>query len=295
MTNDVAERLDTHLSGDPAYLGSMDVDFADPVQLAMFRNSLIEAYRINGTKWSLFYSMGENEDPDEGLRQDIESFGFSVAYEDIGARRSVFDNYDNLEHFKRVKAFVQTFSSFQGSSLEQASNVALIAEELHPRLFDALASAARALDRAETEEDFAQAALSGRRLLEAIADYLFPPQEETWRGRAVGATQYRNRLWAYIDSTIQAESGHDEPLLDSLGREVDSLFELFNAGLHAHPDRSAVEGAFVKLMKWLVAVVELSPAQARRPYEASAVEIVKFARAVAHQDDKPKPGPGESV
>jgi hypothetical protein len=45
------------------------------------------------------------------------------------------------------------------------------------------------LDRAETEEDLAQAALSGRRLLEKTADYLFPPQPTDWNGRKVGKAQ----------------------------------------------------------------------------------------------------------
>jgi len=96
-------------------------------------------------------------------------------------------------------------------------------EELHPKLFDAFAAAARTLDRAETEEDLAQAALSGRRLLEKTADYLFPPQSIDWNGRKVGKAQYKNRLWAYVERTLLASRGADLTALDRLGKEANRL------------------------------------------------------------------------
>jgi hypothetical protein len=280
MTAEIAEALHLALAPDPAYLGAMDVDFSNPFHLRFFRNSLIEAYRVRNTHCSMFYEMGENEEPDIVPIEIFEQGGFTVQHEDMGARRTIFDNYDTLEHFGRIEEFKRVFAGIEGLDRDRASDLALTLEELHPKLFDALASAARALERAETVEDVAQSALSGRRLLEQVADYLFPPRPTLWNDRKVGRPQYRNRLWAYLEQTC-AELGLDKAsALTTLGKEADRLVELFNAGLHADPTREKVETAFRDLVLWLTSVIEISPAHARRPYLAYEQELGNFMRDV---------------
>src|SRR5579884_3472772 len=202
MTAPIAERLHIRLASHAAYLGTMDVDFSESLHLRFFRNSLCEEYRFRGKRCSIFYEMGQNEDPDIRMCEMFEQHGFTADYEDSGGRRTIFDNYDTLTHFKRVEDFKRVFSRFSGLDADRVSNLAHSLEELHPKLFDVFASAARTLERAETEEDYAQAALSGRRLLERTADYLFPPREETFNGRNVGPAEYKNRLWAYIEQAV---------------------------------------------------------------------------------------------
>jgi 8-oxo-dGTP pyrophosphatase MutT (NUDIX family) len=281
MTGEIAEALHAKLALDPAYLGAMDVDFSDPLHLQFFRNSLCEDFRLRGIQCSIFYSMGENEGPDVVIREIFEQCGFEVNYEDTGARRTIFDNYDTIDHFRRVEDFKRVFSGFEGLSSDQASDITLTLEELHPKLFDAFASAARTLERAETEEDLAQAALSGRRLLEKTADYLFAPRDDEWKRRAVGRDKYKNRLWAYIEQAM-TDAGLDDPtLLHTLGKEVDRLVDLFNTELHANPTRGNVQTAFRDLVLWLSKIIQLSPAHARRPYLAYEKELLVFMRAVA--------------
>lgn len=275
MTPAIGEALHSKLASDPAYLGSMDVVFSEPLHLAFFRNSLCENYRLNGIRCSMFYSMGENEDPDVSIQDCFKAHGFLVDHEDTGARRTIFDDFDSLEHFRRVEDFNNVFAKFDGLDADSASNLILNLEELHPKLFDAFASAARTLARAETEEDCAQAALSGRRLLEKIANYLFPPRIEKWNGRKVGPAEYKNRLWAYIEQAV-ATSGMTESPLTKLGGEADRLVELFNAGLHASPTKLKVEAAFVSLVTWLSDVIALSPASVRMPYLAYHDSIREF-------------------
>lgn len=93
MTQVAAEQLHIKLQSAPAYLGCMDVDFSNPAHLQFFRNSLIEAYRLTGTRCAIFYDMGHNEDPDICIKDSFERGGFVVEYEDQGARRTIFDNY----------------------------------------------------------------------------------------------------------------------------------------------------------------------------------------------------------
>ncbi|WP_407351144.1 hypothetical protein [Luteimonas sp. R10] len=240
---------------------------------------MIETYRLIGTKCAVFYDMGYNEDPDICIKEALEFAGFEVEYEDQGARRTLFDNYDSLDHFKRVESFKAFCSRLPGLGNDDASALAHSLEELHPRLFDAFAAAARTLERAETEEDYAQAALSGRRLLERTANALFPPQELDWNGRKVGRAQYKNRLWAYIEKALCA-TGAPADRLEPLGKEADRLIELFNSGLHASPTCENVELAFRDLIIWLSAVIDISPPMARDPYQAYGKEIDSFAQSV---------------
>jgi hypothetical protein len=127
--------------------------------------------------------MGERDAVDATTKEIFEEHGFAVDYEDIGLRRTLLDSYDTIEHFRRVEDFKRIFARFEGLDDGTVSDLALFLEEIHPVLFDVLASASRTLDRAETREDLAQAALSGRRLLEQIADYLYPPAKEKRKGR----------------------------------------------------------------------------------------------------------------
>ncbi|WLE59534.1 hypothetical protein GIY62_02250 [Burkholderia plantarii] len=284
MTQAAAENLNRELQSADFYLGCMDVIFSRPLHLQLFRNSLIEKFRLTGTKCAIFYDMGHNEDPDVCVKEAFERAGFEVEYEDQGARRTIFDNYDSLEHFKRVESFRSLCSRLPALSGDDASAITHSLEELHPKLFDALAAAARTLERAETEEDYAQAALSGRRLLERTADALFPPQDVEWKGRKVGPSQYKNRLWAYIEKALfstDAPSGR----LEVLGKEADRLIELFNSGLHASPTQEKVELAFRDLVIWLSSVIDINPSMARDPYQPYGLEIDSFMRSILSEID----------
>lgn len=280
MTSQQATSMHSKLLSFGPYLGAMDVLFSNPLHLALFRNSLIEKYRFQARKCSVFYGMGENEDPDVVERDLLEEGGFQVIYEDMGARRTIFDNYDTLEHFTRVGDFERVFATIDGVSKDDACDLSLCLEEIHPKLFDAFAAAARAIDRAETEEDLAQAALSGRRLLEKTADYLRPPSNTPWKGRRVGNAEYKNRLWAYLEETIESTPGADPNLLDDLGREADRLVVLFNTGLHSDLTRKRIEEALRDLVRWLSRVVEINFELARRPYLAYEQELTAFISEV---------------
>jgi len=230
---------------------------------------------------SQFFNLGDNEDPDNAIKQMFEKQGFSVCYEDIGARRTIFDNFDGIEHFRRVAFFRTIFSEIDGLTADHASSITFSLEELHPRLFDVLAAAARALRSAETEEDLAQAALSGRRLLEKLADYLYPPRDTLVKGKKVGKAEYRNRLWAYVEQTILEIGLLDDGRKIKLGKEADRLVELFNGGLHAGATRQKVEGGFRDLVVWLADLIELSPAHTRKPYLAYLAEMQSYGEDIS--------------
>lgn len=272
-----AQEMHKALSSFAPYLGSMDVKFSNPIHLHFFREYLVESYRLECGKVSLFYSMG-NEDGgvDLEIQKLFEQSGFSTKLEDIGARRTIFDNFGYVKHFERIDSFEKIFTSLFGSNIDTA-NIVYYLEELHPKLFDVLSAAARTLDRAETEEDFAQAALSGRRFLEQFADYLFPAQDKPFRGRQVGKTQYKNRIWAYI--TIECEKTNSNSITE-IGKETDRLVNLFNAGLHAIPSKEKVQKAFCDLVKWIADIIQINPSSVRKPYLAYENELNEFLNKI---------------
>jgi hypothetical protein len=280
MTENIAVSLHDALAADQSYLGAMAADFSNPHHLVFFRNTLIDLCRLEGTKCNLFYSMGENEDPDIALRELFEENGYSVIYEDTGARRTIFDNYDNLEHFRRIERFRRAIASFAGVAEDIASDVVLNLEELQPYLFDILFAAVDTLVRAETPEQLAQASLSGRRFLEHLADVLYPPTKEKFVGRkgerAVGKTNYRNRLWAFVETAMSKVRKFDEQYFLKIGRETDRLYDLFNSGLHYSPTKSKVVKALTDLIVWTSELIEIDPVSARKPYAAYQEEMRLF-------------------
>ncbi len=268
ITSSAAELVHKGLLPGVEYLGAMDADFSNPFHLDYFRNSLIEVYRLKGTACSIFYSMGENEDPDISVRESFEKNGYGVVYEDMGARRTIFDDFYSLEHFARIKEFAVVMSAIDGLDADRVSDIILTLEEIHPKLFDALAASARAFKQAKTDEDFAQAAFSGRRFLERLADYLYPARTELLNGRKVGKAEYKNRLWAYIENAIPADSVDGNKVLKKHGKELDRLVELFNSGLHHNPTREKVMATLRDLVVWLAGVVSIDFTQVRKPYLA---------------------------
>jgi hypothetical protein len=283
ITIEIAENLNNKLVQDPAYLGAMDIDFSDLIQLRFFRNSLPETYRLNGNRCSVFYALGENEDPDMVVREIFRRHEFIVEDEDAGARGTIFDEYDSIDHFTRIEDAKRVLEALPNLTADFISDLVLVVEDLHPKLFNAFASAARTLDRAETDEDFAQVALSGRRLMEQVADYLFPARGGEWNGRKIGPAEYKNRLWTYIEQAIKEERSTDIVLLSTLGDEVDRLVKLFNSGLHAVPSRESVRTAFSDLLIWLKRVIDLSPKLARNAYLAYESTMVDFLRELPRQ------------
>ncbi|HIF6100359.1 TPA: hypothetical protein ACX3GU_004645 [Vibrio parahaemolyticus] len=283
MAESNAEELHNTLRvSEPSYLGAMDVDFSKPLQLRLFRNSLCEVYRLKNSHVNLFTDLDNVDGFDCFSKGVFEGQGFTTSFENMGARRTYWDKFDTLEHFKRISDFKRIFLTMDNVSEDLASDVIHSLEELHPKLFDKFASAARAMERVETEEDLAQAALSGRRVLESFADYLYPPRKESYKGRKVGNAEYKNRLWAYIETTLDdMEDPLKESKLSTLGREADDLVKLFNAGLHANPCKKSIEQAFSRQLQWIQAIIELSPENARKPYlayedELKAAVINKF-------------------
>lgn len=118
--------------------------------------------------------------------------------------------------------------------------------DLNPAIAEQLMLAFKAIS-SDKEEEWSQALTTCRRLLEGLADELYPASKEKFNGRAVGQGQYVNRLWAFMDGAIQSESNKDlaKAHIDFLGSWLDKVNKLTNKGVHAELNRiEAVKSVF---------------------------------------------------
>lgn len=118
--------------------------------------------------------------------------------------------------------------------------------DLNPTIAEQLMLAFKAIS-SDKEEEWSQALTTCRRLLEGLADELYPASKEKFNGRSVGQGQYVNRLWAFMDGAIQSESNKElaKSHIDFLGSWLDKVNKLTNKGVHAGLDRiEAVKSVF---------------------------------------------------
>jgi hypothetical protein len=157
----------------------------------------------------------------------------------------------------------------------------MLLEDVNPRLFNALGAAAERMREADTEEEIAQVALSGRRYLEQLADTLFPAINAKRGKRVLDQAAYRNRLWAFIeDRTL----GNETTLLN-LGREVDRVVSEMNAGLHADRPKAQIAKALVDASTLTANLFALNPEPVRDGYLAYSSTLRAFVSDLIAQRD----------
>lgn len=277
-----ARRLHVALLADAGYFGMHAVDLTNAVHLALYRNSLVSTYRIKGRSCHLFFSMGDEGGNDLSEPDELRRLGFKVVdWEDSGAHGTGLDHFDTLEHFERVEDFRSLVSLNAPGGENQADELVLMLEDLSPRLFSTLGACARALKLSAHEEDLAQAGLSARRYLEQLADALFPSRDTPFKGRSVTHEKYKNRLWAYIDSSIPDDDIAKGERLAALGKEVDRLIKEVNATLHGTSNKNRLSQSLSDIAALSAALLQLNPEEARKPYFAFHANIIHFIEEAA--------------
>lgn len=272
MTQEIASQLHARLNSEESYVGLLEIDYAYGPHLALFRNSMITRYRIEGASCRVFFSMGEADGRDEQEPIEIRKLGYTdVDWEDRGAHGTIFDDFDTLEHFQRVTNFRKAMTSHLRGGENEAYELVMVLEDLNPQLFNSLGAAVVALERTQNEEDIAQAAITCRRYMERLADVIFPARAADYKGRKVGKEQYKNRIWAFV-----VENADDSMQISALGKEVDRLIKEFNAGLHSDQDKPRMLQALADAATLTAALLALNPIEGRKPYYAHQKRILEF-------------------
>jgi hypothetical protein len=118
--------------------------------------------------------------------------------------------------------------------------------DLNPAIAEQLMLAFKSIS-SDKEEEWSQALTTCRRLLESLADELYPASNKKFNGRPVGQTQYVNRLWAFMDNAIQSDSNKAlaKAHIDFLGSWLEKVNKITNKGVHADVEHlEAVKSVF---------------------------------------------------
>lgn len=106
--------------------------------------------------------------------------------------------------------------------------------DLNPELAEQLMLAFKSVS-SDRKEEWSQALTTCRRLLEALADKLYPATDESIGGRTFKQNQYINRLWGFMDKSIASDSNKKlaKAHVDYLGNWLQADYTLTNKGVHA--------------------------------------------------------------
>ena len=106
--------------------------------------------------------------------------------------------------------------------------------DLDPELAEQLMLAFKGISSANKEE-WSQALTSCRRLLEALANKLYPPNDKVINKRTFKENQYINRLWQFMTESIESESNRDlaKTHVDYLGLWLEKNYKITNKGVHS--------------------------------------------------------------
>jgi hypothetical protein len=282
MPRTLAAELHQALRPHQGYLGVFSVHLEFGPHLALYRLRLPPKYRLEGTKLRAFFSMSNQDGRDPDDLEEMRRLGHdNVSFEDTGASRTVFDDYDTPSHFKRVAVFRDLLSRELAGGEDDAYQLTMLLEDLSPRLFNALGAAAERLAEAENEEEVAQAALSGRRYMEQLADALFPPTDVKRGNRALTRDKYKNRLWAFVEDQIP----NDRSQVRAIGEEIDRVVEELNAGLHADRPKERVASSINDAAMLTANLFALAPDPPRNGYLAYTDNLRSFVRDLASLHD----------
>lgn len=250
------------LANTVGYLGAIESIPSEKICWALYDNSLPARYRIIGEELRVFYRKIEYEAGADRDEMSMRAFSDSniyrrVTWEDVGVRDTIFDPYNTLEH-AQIAAEVEGLINDQMAGV--VNEIFLRTAHLDPRLLTYLHGAFKSFERLDTSEALAHTALSCRRLIENLANSLYPPREGKVNNRTVGKADYRNRLWAYIEGQLNSKSQRQLVLstLHDIGNRLDKLDTVSNSGLHSNIQPSETRRLLVSLISLIYDLLTLT-------------------------------------
>lgn len=279
MSIEVTVALHEYLLKQDWYLGVHQVDFSNPAHLVYYRNSLVERGRLQASTCRLYYAMGDLENTEDiYLIKQFEDVGFDTKYVDSGARRTIFDNYDTLEHFQRISELGRYLTNELEINENLVDEIIHNLEEAHPKLFEPLYAITKALQKANTTEEFAMAGLACRRFMKLLTDAWFPPPKTgDLNGRPMRDSHVKNRFWAHLSENLMLSPTETK----RLGKRFDALWEKASKYLHeSDPELDEVHTLIREILELVSEVISIDIDAATRPYSAYSRNIIDFWKDV---------------
>jgi hypothetical protein len=178
----------------------------------------------------------------------------------ISARNQIKNCKEILSRIKnRVNIYLSgvekqlIFGQFQSDIFEEnRSYVDKKLAELCPNVLNKFVSAYKRLGE-NNPESWAQAITSCRRLLESLADTLYPPTDKIIVGsdgkeRKLTKDKYIMRLWQYISENIPKSTAGSllQVQIEDYGNRIDKLYAMTNKGVHAEISKFEVNQCVIQ-------------------------------------------------
>jgi len=253
-----AIHIDLKLKDIEYYVGAIEIADTEAVHWGLFTSSLIPKIRIKERNAYVFFDgLNPQEEKDEELVNILSNCGYkNVDYEALNGRYTIFDQYDNYEHAKRIADWKSKIGSMLGFI---GDNVVFTLSDIAPDIGDRLWSIINAYSRAETHEMYSQVCLSCRRLIEYVSNELFPPTEEVHNAHKLGKNQFKNRLLAYADQNRKSETSIDLICIstEALNEQIEKLQNLVNKGIHDNIYKNETRRCVIRTILLLDDIISL--------------------------------------
>jgi hypothetical protein len=254
---DLRDWLHACLRDHGSYLGASQAIDSEPIHWALLREGLAAYFRVVDGGVRMFFnsaSLNSDEDRDEAVAGEIARFGFgAVQWEDNYGEGLIF-GADTFGYWRR-RAQLQPFAEHRLEAL--ADDVLMRLNAINPDLSEELHAALEALSRAERPPQFAQALLSCRRVLEQLADDLYPAKKSS-SGVRLDKQSYLNRLTQFVVEALP-EDLESQRLIEDLHRRMRTWVDSCSAGIHAGAGGKQSQRLAGELLEILRDLVSLKP------------------------------------
>jgi hypothetical protein len=259
-----ANLLHERLSTNQGYLAAIEINDADEFHWQFYSDALVLRYRLAEKQIAVFSDAFGDQLSDEEKEEAHTRF-IKIGFQKVGfasseGKHSVFDKYHSFEQARRVAEWRDKFGEMLGFV---ADNVITRLGDAAPKLGGKLWAAYSTFARSETNEELAQVCVSCRRIINYVADTLFPPRETQTGDRNLGAGNYRNRLMAFAED--QAKSGTNIDVicssLELLEAHLEKLDQLANKGVHDEVTKEGTPRCLLRTVMLLDDIISLRPKQ----------------------------------
>jgi hypothetical protein len=240
-----------------AYIGAIEVDDASQVHWYIYSNVIGAQYRVKDNIAYVFWDGVSEDSKDTSKIEHLKKIGFrKVDFESLNGRYTVFDEYHDFEHSRRISEWKRKCGSLLAFIVD---GVAHDLGDAAPELGDKLWAALKTFQEAETDEEFAQVSVSCRRIIEYVSNELFPAKKTKKGERDLGQDKYRNRLLAFADKTRKSKTNIDLICVSTevLAEQITKLDNLACKGVHKEVYRAAARRCLLRTIMLLDDILSL--------------------------------------
>jgi hypothetical protein len=264
-----------------AYVGAIQVRLSNKVHWVVFEENIGTKFRVVGDTLRVMHDPPQiTEDALLYAQQTADHWAGSkiwsnISLENRGLRGTIFDETRDYNYARWNDELEELLS---GHLAAVANEVLLRGDAYDQQLQETLRSALMSFERAETRDDLATVALGCRRVLERLADALYPASTID---PSLGKDKYRNRLLQYVKESgtpkMNAIVLAAETDIESRIRKLDSMN---NSGLHGitaipHVEIQRLLISIITLVYDILMIKAVPEENSDMPQRESALKLMK--------------------